>query len=109
MFCTNCGVEIREADRYCSQCGRHTGQAQAARAGRQLSLPLDGKKIAGVCAGFARYFDTDVTLVRIIWLAGTMASGGIGIIVYLLAWLVMPRDSPGRLAAPAVPAQSPTA
>jgi len=27
-----------------------------------------GKKIAGVCAGFARYMGVDVTLVRVVWL-----------------------------------------
>ena len=26
------------------------------------------KKLAGVCAGFARYFDVDVTVMRILWL-----------------------------------------
>ena len=31
------------------------------------TLSKSDKKIAGVCAGFARYFGMDVTLMRILW------------------------------------------
>jgi len=47
-------------------------------------------KVAGVCAGFARYFAVDVTLVRIIWAA--LMLSGVGIIGYIVAWILMPRD-----------------
>jgi phage shock protein C len=50
------------------------------------------KKIAGVCAGFAEYFDTDVSLMRIIWIALILLPPGIGIIAYLLAWIVLPKE-----------------
>jgi phage shock protein PspC (stress-responsive transcriptional regulator) len=50
------------------------------------------KKIAGVCAGFARYFDVDVTLMRILWLAGFVLTGGLLLLVYFAAWILMPRD-----------------
>jgi phage shock protein PspC (stress-responsive transcriptional regulator) len=93
MFCTNCGVELREADRFCSQCGKGTG-AGPAWSQRRLALPLEGKKLLGVCAGFARYFEVDVTLMRIIWLVGSIATGGIGFLGYLIAWLLMPKDQP---------------
>lgn len=95
MFCTNCGVELREADRFCSQCGKTTGVgAPAMGAQKRLTLPLEGKKLLGVCAGFARYFDMDVTLMRIIWLVGSFATGGIGFLGYFIAWLLMPKDTP---------------
>ncbi len=55
---------------------------------------MDQKRIAGVCAGFARYFGVDVTLMRILWLAAAILSGGLGVIVYLAAWLIMPKDYP---------------
>jgi phage shock protein C len=99
MFCTNCGLELREQDRFCSQCGKPTGVgAAAAEPGvhKRLTLPLEGKKVLGVCAGFARYFEVDVTLMRIIWLVGSLISGGIGFLGYLIAWLLMPKEtSPG--------------
>jgi phage shock protein PspC (stress-responsive transcriptional regulator) len=59
---------------------------------RRLTLSARDKKIAGVCAGFAHYFDVDVTLVRVIWLVLVFVPPGIGLIGYLLAWLIMPKD-----------------
>ena len=53
------------------------------------------KKVAGVCAGFARYFGVDVTLVRIIWLVLIFWPVPIGVVAYLIAWIVMPRDPLG--------------
>ena len=40
---------------------------QAAAPVKRLRRVMAEKKIAGVCAGFAEYFDMDVTLVRLIW------------------------------------------
>jgi phage shock protein PspC (stress-responsive transcriptional regulator) len=54
-------------------------------------LDKANKKIAGVCAGFARYFDADVTLVRVLWLAIALGTG-VGFIAYLVAWIIMPSD-----------------
>jgi phage shock protein PspC (stress-responsive transcriptional regulator) len=54
-------------------------------------LDKRNKKIAGVCAGFARYLDMDVTLVRVVWLALALGTG-LGFIAYLVAWLLMPSD-----------------
>jgi phage shock protein PspC (stress-responsive transcriptional regulator) len=50
------------------------------------------KKIAGVCSGFAQYLDVDVTLVRLTVVAGTLFSGGIGLLAYIAAWIIMPSD-----------------
>jgi phage shock protein PspC (stress-responsive transcriptional regulator) len=60
--------------------------------GRLLLLDKRNKKIAGVCAGFARYFDVDVVLMRVLWLAVALCTGGIGFLVYLAAWIVIPSD-----------------
>ena len=50
-------------------------------------------KIAGVCAGFARYFGLDVTLVRILWVVLTVFPVPFfGLISYIVAWIVMPKD-----------------
>lgn len=50
------------------------------------------KKLAGVCAGVAEYFEVDPTLVRLLWVVFTFA-GGAGIIAYIIAAIVMP-DAP---------------
>jgi len=54
-------------------------------------LDKRNKKIAGVCAGLARYLDADVTMVRVLWL-GIALCTGVGFLVYLAAWIVVPSD-----------------
>jgi len=47
---------------------------------------------AGVAGGLAEYFDIDPALVRLIWVAAAVVSGGLAIPVYILAWIILPRD-----------------
>ena len=47
-------------------------------------------KIGGVCAGLAEYFNIDATIVRIIAILLIFADG-IGVIGYLIAWIIVPR------------------
>jgi phage shock protein PspC (stress-responsive transcriptional regulator) len=58
---------------------------------KPLLLDKRNKKIGGVCAGFARYLELDVILVRVLWLAIAIATG-VGFIAYLAAWIIMPSD-----------------
>lgn len=47
--------------------------------------------IAGVCAGIARYFDLDPTIVRVGFVLLSLLSAAFpGILVYFILWLVMP-------------------
>jgi phage shock protein C len=91
MYCTQCGVELRGDDRFCSRCGRRTGVGAVETGSKPLLLDKRNKKIGGVCAGFARYFEIDVTLVRVLWLAVAITTG-VGFLAYLAAWLIMPSD-----------------
>ena len=52
-------------------------------------------RIAGVCAGIAEYFDTDVTLVRLAWVVLSIVPGGFigGIVAYIAAWAIVPDAS----------------
>ena len=100
MFCTRCGSELSEQDRFCGHCGKPTDPEYVPPTGTyrpRLSRSIEGKKIAGVCAGFARYLDVDPTLVRVIWLALAFGTG-VGFIAYLIAWIVMPKDTPAPMA-----------
>lgn len=91
MYCTRCGLELREADRFCSRCGARATAAGPAPVSVPLMLDKRNNKIAGVCAGFARSLDMDVTLVRVIWLVVALATGA-GFLAYLVAWIIMPSD-----------------
>lgn len=57
----------------------------------KLYLSNTDKKIGGVCGGIAEYFNTDSTIVRII--AVILGLCSIGILIYLAAWIIMPRDA----------------
>lgn len=56
---------------------------------KRLTRMEDGRMIAGVCAGLARYFGVDPTVVRIIFVLLALFAAG-GVLLYLILWLVMP-------------------
>ena len=47
------------------------------------------KMLAGVCGGIAEYFEIDPVLVRLLFVL-LLFMGFVGIIVYLVAWLIIP-------------------
>ena len=58
-------------------------------AGRRLFRDTGTGKVAGVAAGLAAYFNIDVTLVRVLLLAGLFA-GGFTLLLYIILWIVLP-------------------
>ena len=48
-------------------------------------------KLAGLCGGLARHWGIDPVLVRVGW-ALLALSGGLGVILYLAGWLLIPAD-----------------
>jgi len=99
MFCTNCGTQIGDSDKFCRECAFETKVGrEASRQGGLYSAPrrlyrvTSEKRIAGVCAGLARYFEVDVILVRLLVVAGALCSGGLGLLAYIAAWVIMPRE-----------------
>lgn len=95
MFCTKCGVQLGDRARFCFECGTPTGQGTQLAPGtvyNRLSRPREDRKVAGVCAGIARYFGVDVTLVRILAVALSIWPPGVGVIAYIVCWIAMPND-----------------
>ncbi|MBD2767645.1 PspC domain-containing protein [Hymenobacter sp. BT664] len=58
-------------------------------AGRRLFRDTDTGKVAGVGAGLAAYFNIDVTLVRVLLLAGLFV-GGFTFLLYIILWIFLP-------------------
>ncbi|NYT20468.1 MAG: PspC domain-containing protein [Methanomicrobiales archaeon] len=48
--------------------------------------------LGGVCGGLSAYFDIDPNIIRLIWVALTIISVGTGIIVYIIAWILIPEE-----------------
>jgi len=60
---------------------------------KRLYLSSTNRKIGGVCGGLGEYYGKDPTLFRILFILVALLSMGLGIIGYLLIWLIVPRRS----------------
>jgi phage shock protein C len=58
---------------------------------KRLERKRDGRVLAGVCAGIGDYFGMDANLVRLIF-ALVSFFGFLGVLVYLVAWAVLPEE-----------------
>ena len=54
----------------------------------------NNKMIGRVCAGLAEYLDIDPTIVRIVWVLMVLFAG-FGILLYVILWLIMPKQQIG--------------
>lgn len=59
---------------------------------RRLTRSSHERMWAGVAGGLAEYFDLDPALVRLLWVAATILSGGLAVPLYILAWVILPPD-----------------
>jgi len=57
---------------------------------KKLYRSSTDKKIAGVCAGIAEYFNIDATIIRIIFVILLLPGGLPGVIPYVLLWILVP-------------------
>ena len=56
---------------------------------KKLTKSTSNKMICGVCSGFAKYFDIDPTIVRLIW-ALLVLCAGTGVLAYIRCAIIMP-------------------
>jgi phage shock protein C len=59
--------------------------------GKPLVRLREGRMVAGVCAGLGIHFGLDVNLVRLVF-AALSIFGGMGVLLYLIAWVVIPEE-----------------
>ena len=61
-----------------------------------LRRPVKGKTIGGVCAAIANYFNTDVVLIRVLFVLGLFLLLGTSLLLYLILWIVVPEENTSR-------------
>jgi phage shock protein C len=59
---------------------------------RRLMRSSRERMWAGVAGGMGEYFEIDPSLVRLLWVAATVVSGGLAVAVYIFFWIILPRD-----------------
>ncbi|MBN1398702.1 MAG: PspC domain-containing protein [Bacteroidetes bacterium] len=52
------------------------------------------KKIFGICGGAGEYFGVDPTILRVAYALFTFFSVGVGVILYLIMYLIIPEEQP---------------
>jgi phage shock protein PspC (stress-responsive transcriptional regulator) len=63
---------------------------------RRPAVPLQRsrkhKMIAGVCGGLAEWLGWDPTVVRVLYVVGSILSAAFpGVLIYVVLWIVMPK------------------
>jgi phage shock protein PspC (stress-responsive transcriptional regulator) len=61
---------------------------------KKLYRSRTNRMISGVCGGLGEYANVDPTIVRLLFAAGTILSGGLLFLVYLAMIFVVP-ETPG--------------
>lgn len=59
---------------------------------KRLYRSKTDKKISGVCGGIAEYFAMDATIVRLLWVLGTLMSLFFGVAAYIACALIIPEE-----------------
>jgi phage shock protein PspC (stress-responsive transcriptional regulator) len=95
MTCVNCQKDIAVGSKFCYNCGSKQPETPAPGLSpqtggkRKLMRSSTDKKIAGVCAGLADYFDLDPTIIRVLWVLAFLCAGTGGL-AYIILWIVLP-------------------
>jgi phage shock protein C len=100
MLCPNCQKDIAAGSKFCYSCGARQAETGAPApppaytARKKLVRSTNDRKIAGVCAGLADYFDLDPTIIRVLWVLAFFCAGS-GLLAYIILWIAVPEGPTG--------------
>jgi phage shock protein C len=57
---------------------------------KKLLRSRKNRMIAGVCGGIGEYVDVDPTVIRLLWVLGSVFSLGAGIVAYIVCAIIIP-------------------
>lgn len=59
---------------------------------KRLYRSRKDRVFGGVCGGIAEYLEVDPVVLRLIWAILTLISMGLGILAYVIAWVIIPEE-----------------
>ena len=104
MFCNYCGKQIQDDARLCAYCGR---LIQGCAQPKRLERSRYDRKIGGVAGGMAKYWSSDPTLIRLLWVFAAIFLCPVGLIAYIITWIVIPEEPELHYLPPTAAVQSP--
>lgn len=86
-LCPFCAEEVRAEAIKCKHC-----RSRLDAGGFAVDWTRSGhdRMVAGVCGGLAAQFGLPTALMRLAFVLMTLFVGGVGIVVYVVLWVVMP-------------------
>jgi len=72
-----------------------TNNTKEAQSVKRIYRSKDERMLGGVCGGIAKYLNADPTAIRLLFVL-LVCAGGSGILLYLLAWLIIPEEKKER-------------
>jgi len=59
---------------------------------KRLYRSKTNRSISGVCGGLGDYLGIDPVIIRLLWVLGSFASVGMGVVAYFIAAVIIPEE-----------------